>query len=46
MNAVQKKMPESDFLALPKVIYSEKVTFLRCRSSFAPRKSLSWHHQK
>ena len=28
MNAVQKKMPESDFLALTELICSEKVTFL------------------
>ena len=28
MNAVQKKMPESRFLALSELIYSEKVTFL------------------
>ena len=29
---------KSDFLGLPELIYSEKVTFLGYRSSFTPRK--------
>ena len=35
-------LQESHCLALPELIYSEKVTVLHCRSSFTPRKSLSW----